>query len=275
MSRPVTMQKLAVLLTLLSLSLALSAAAPPAKSEPLRAHDILPAGVLRTQSQRLAKLHHQIRLGINAESARSRLVAGIVEADRALDALSALPATPRIARSLARSRVLWEEMRGELRGGDTRRINDLADGLMIAAGKLAFDIENELGTPAGRLVDLSIRQNMLAQRLARLYMQVRLGDDSQGLRVDMQQARIEFSMSLGELAGSPVNTRAIGESIALARMQWLFFENALAMLGERGLTRDVATTSERIMQMMDAVAVQYLEAGAAAPLASASPSPRN
>lgn len=270
------MRRPIVLLILASLCLALPpAAAAPPRSEPLQTRDILPAGTLRTQSQRLAKLHHQIRLDVNAESARSRLVAGIAEADRALNALAALPATPRIARSLARCRTLWQEMRGELHGGGGTRINDLADALMIAAGKLAFDIEIELGTPAGRLVDLSIRQNMLAQRLARLYMQAQLGDDSQGLRVDMQQARIEFSMSLGELASSPVNTRAIGESIALARMQWLFFENALAMLGERGLARDVATTSERIMQMMDAVAVQYLEAGAAASLASASPSPRN
>lgn len=271
------MQKLAVLLILLSLSLPMpSAVAAPAKPAPLKAHDILPAGIMRTQSQRLAKLHQQIRLDINAESARMRLAAGIAETDRALETLSMLPATPRIARSLARSRALWLEMRGELRGGDTRRINDLADGLMIAAGKLAFDIESELGTPAGRLVDLSIRQNMLAQRLARLYMQAQLGDRSQGLHVDMQQARIEFSMSLGELTGAPANTRAIGESIELARMQWLFFENALAKPGDRALARDVATTSERIMQMMDAVALQYLEtAPAVTSLASASPYSRD
>lgn len=256
------------------LSLPPAAAAPP-KPEPLQTRDILPAGILRTQSQRLAKLHHQIRLDLNTESARSRLAAGIAEADRALEALAALPATPRIARSLARCRTLWLELRGELRGGDSARINDLADGLMIAAGKLAFDIENELGTPAGRLVDLSIRQNMLAQRMARLYMQAQLGDRSHGLRVDMQQARVEFAMSLGELAGAPANTRAIAESVELARMQWLFFENALARPGERGLARDVASTSERIMQMMDAIARQYLETGAAAPLASAAPSSRN
>ena len=270
------MPRFAALLILLTLSLPLSSPAAAPKPEPLQTRDILPAGTLRTQSQRLAKLHHQIRLDVGIESARSRLTAGIAEADRALEALSALPATPRIARSLSRCSMLWQEMRTELRGGDSARINDLADGLMIAAGKLAFDIENELGTPSGRLVDLSIRQNMLAQRLARLYMQAQLGDHSQSLRVDMQQARIEFVMALGELAGAPANTRAIGESIALARMQWLFFENALARLDERGLARDVATTSERIMQMMDVVAGQYLEAGsAAAALASAVPSARN
>lgn len=271
------MPKLIALLILLSSCLPLpSASAAPPKPEPLQARDILPAGVLRTQSQRLAKLHHQIRLDINTGSARVRLATGIAETDRALEALSALPATPRIARSLVRCRTFWQEMRSELRGGDTTRINDLADALMIAAGKLAFDIENEIGTPAGRLVDLSIRQNMLAQRLARLYMQAQLGDRSQGLRVDMQQARIEFSMSLGELAGAPANSRVIGESISLARMQWLFFENALDKPGDRALARDVATTSERIMQMMDAVAVQYMETGPAVPsLASASPYSRD
>ncbi|MDT3736688.1 MAG: hypothetical protein ROZ00_10715 [Denitratisoma sp.] len=270
------MRKPVALLILASLCLALPpAAAAPPRPEPLQTRDILPAGTLRTQSQRLAKLHHQIRLDVNAESARSRLVAGIAEADRALDALAVLPATPRIARSLARCRMLWQEMRGELRSGGGTRINDLADALMIAAGKLAFDIENELGTPAGRLVDLSIRQNMLAQRMARLYMQAQLGDRSQGLQVDMRQARTEFSMALGELAVAPANTHAIGERIALTRMQWLFLDNALARPAERALARDVASTSERIMQMMDDVAQLYLETGAASPLASAAPSPRN
>jgi len=265
------MRKLAVLCFILACGLP-----PSAVAGPLQASNILPAGTLRTQSQRLAKLHLQILLGVNAEQARGRLAAGIAENDRALEALAALPATPRIARSLSRCRSIWEEMRGVLRGGDSARINDLADALMIAAGKLAFDIESEIGTPAGRLVDLSIRQNMLAQRMARLYMQAQLGDRSQSLQVDMQQARIEFSMALGELAGTSANTRATAESISLARTQWLFFENALARLGERGLARDVATTSERIMQMMDDVALRYLETGrAAAPLASAAPPPRN
>lgn len=271
------MPRFAALLILVPLGLPLPPAAAAApKPAPLQTRDILPAGVLRTQSQRLAKLHHQIRLEVNAVSALGRLAAGIAETDRALESLAALPATPRIARSLARCRDLWQELRGELRGGDSARINDLADALMIAAGKLAFDIESELGAPAGRLVDLSIRQNMLAQRMARLYLQAQLGNRTQSLQVDMQQARIEFSVALGELADAPANTRAIVESIALARMQWLFFENALNRPGERGLARDVATTSERIMQMMDAIALQYLETGTAAPaLASAAPSPRN
>jgi hypothetical protein len=140
-------------------------------------------------------------------------------------------------------------------------VNQLAEELTIHAGKLALQIESEAETPAGRLVDGSSRLNMLAQRLARLYMQVQAGDRSQGLWVDMEQTRKEFATGLQELAVAPENSAGIRDTLGLARNQWIFFDSAVQQLGTKGADgkgpQNVASTSERIQETLAAVTAQY------------------
>jgi len=118
----------------------------------------------------------------------------------------------------------------------------------------------------GRLLDLSQRQSMLAQRLARLYLMGYAGDRSQGRQVDAEQARREFNTALGELAGARENTAAVRDALELARTQWLFFDLALVGGGSGAGTdrqsqaRNVATTSERIAEVLEEVSRQYAQA---------------
>ena len=142
---------------------------------------------------------------------------------------------------------------------------------MLAAGNLALQIEQEAESPVGRLLDLSLRQNMLAQRLAKLYLLAQAGDKSRGRLVDMEQARKEFATALGELANARENSPASREALELAKMQWLFFDHALDELGrgEAGRPQNVATTSERIMEVLDAVSAQYAQDADRVRLASA------
>ena len=67
----------------------------------------------------------------------------------------------------------------------------------LYAGKLAMQVESEAGTPVSRLLDLSSRLNMLAQRLARLYMLAQGGKRSHGLLVDLEQTHKEFAVLVG------------------------------------------------------------------------------
>ncbi|NHC07792.1 type IV pili methyl-accepting chemotaxis transducer N-terminal domain-containing protein [Azonexus fungiphilus] len=230
------------------------------------AQDIVAAGSLRTQSQRLAKLHRQAAMGIDAERARRELRAGGERVDAALARLARYAQKADTRRTYARCDSLWRELRGELeRPGAAagERVVQLADELMITSGKLALQVEAQAEMPLGRLLDLSTRLNMLGQRLARLTLQIQSGDRSQGLRLDVEQARREFATGLAELDAARENSRAARQAIALARNQWIFFDLAIAQLdpGARKdgqAARNVASSSERIAQMLDEASAQYL-----------------
>jgi hypothetical protein len=239
------------------------------------AQDIGSAGRLRLQSQRLAKLYLQIGLGLNADAARRQLSRGSAQFDADLFELSHYAKTAKTQRTLARTGELWVELKALLAAAynveNMQRVNYLSDDLMITASKLAMQIEDKADTPIGRLLDLSLRQSMLAQRLAKLYLMARAGDKSHGRLVDMEQARKEFSTGFGELSGARENSAASRSALDLAKTQWLFFENEIRELtrGETGNPQHVATTSERIMEVLDAVSAQYAQDYSAASAANA------
>jgi len=230
------------------------------------AQDIAGAGRLRMQSQRLAKLYQQAAMGMNAAVAAQQIVAASSEVDAEFGRLTRYARKPGTQRIYGRCDTVWQEMRGVLKNAPARvggeRVNQLADELMIAAGTLAMQIESEAETPIGRLLDLSSRLNMLAQRLARLYLQAQVGDKSQGVLTDIEQARKEFAAGLKELDEARENSPASREAIALARNQWIFFDLAIAQLnpanrGDDRAARNVATSSERIAQMLEDASLQY------------------
>lgn len=250
-------------------ALALSAT-PPAQAtagDPgLIAQDIASAGRLRMQSQRLAKLYQQAAMGMVAPVAFRQIGEAGLEIDAELARLARYARKPNVQRVHGRCQEVWLELRATLKGNPSRaateRVNQLADELMIHTGKLAMLIEAEADSPVGRLLDLSSRLNMLSQRLARLYLLAQSGDKSQGVLIDIEQARKEFSIGLQELDTARENTSASREAIALAKNQWIFFELAISQLnqGNRGDTRaaqHVATSSERIAQVLDEASAQY------------------
>ncbi len=230
------------------------------------AGDIVSAGRLRMQSQRLAKLYQQAGMGLNAAQAMQQITASATEVDAEFNRLGGSSRQANVRRVLSRCESLWQEMRAALKlapGPASReRINQLADELMIHTGKLSMLIEAEGEAPVGRLLDLSSRLNMLSQRLARLYLQAQGGNHSQGVIVDIEQARKEFSSGLLELDTARDNTSASRDAIGLARNQWIFFDSAISRLGMAGrgdgtAVQNVATSSERIAQVLDLASSQY------------------
>lgn len=245
-----------------------AAAGSAAKAGPavLIAQDIAAAGRLRMQSQRLSKLYLLAAQGVNAPAALRQITAGSAEMDGEFGRLARHAKKPAIARTYARCETSWQTLRGALQSAYSpvagERVNQAADELMIHAGKLAMLIEAEAETPVGRLLDLSSRLNMLAQRLARLYLMAQGGDKSQGLLTDIEQARKEFAVGLKELDTAQENSLASREAIALAKNQWIFFDSAISQLGhtrqaDSKPAQHVATSSERIAQVLDALGTQY------------------
>lgn len=221
------------------------------------------AGRIRQQAQRIAKLYLQVGIGLN-DSAGSRQLSGArQQIESSLAELSPRSTDARTRTALERVTRLWGELKqssGMPYSGERAGIvNDQAENLTIAAGKLAMLIEQSADASTGRLLDLSLRQSMLVQRLARLYLMAYYGDKSRGVHVDIEQSRTEFSSALRELTNAVENTDASRRALELARMQWIFFDEALDGLrnGRNVNSGNVATTSERILEVLDEASVQY------------------
>lgn len=239
-----------------------------AANSQLLAQDIAGAGRLRTQAQRLAKLYQQVAMEVNAAPATRQIMLSSSEIDAEFNRLARYAQKPSVQRSYGRSETVWRELREALKKDQptpaaVERINQIADELTIHSGKLVMQIEAEADSPVGRLIDLSSRLNMLAQRLARLYLQVQSGNKASGLLIDVEQARKEFAAGLRELDNAPESSVASREAIALAKNQWAFFDAAIGQLGRNNAADNkallhVATSSERIAQVLDDAGAQYV-----------------
>ena len=228
------------------------------------------AAELRSLSQRLAKLHLQLRLNLNAEPAQRQIEQGVARFDATLASLRQTPLQGPAAATFKRVEASWQEQKQLITAIPTastaERVILSAEELTIAAGRLAMQLEGAEESPVWRLSDLAGRNNMLAQRLARLYLQTRLGDKSQGRRVDIETTRKEFVTSLDELTRAPQTSPAVADSLKLARQQWIFFDAAIGPDGgDANAARHVATTSERIGEMMDAIGSSYARLAAEKP----------
>lgn len=256
--------KLFSLLLAATLTLSPAFAAPTTSGEQVVTieQDIALAGRLRLQSQRLAKLWLQAGLGIQRGTATAQIARAGSQFESALADLRSYGGKPTTQRDYRRVQELWQEYRNALAlpfsDANLKVVSYLADDLMLATGRLAMKIEGEAENGSSRLLDLSLRQNMLAQRLAKLYLQAQAGDRSYSRLVDIDQARKEFATALRELGTAQETTPASREALELANVQWVFFDQAISGLQKGGDSKPqhVATTSERIMEVLDAVSLQ-------------------
>lgn len=237
----------------------------PAKPEPEGlAVEINKAGRQRMLSQRIVKAYCQMGLKIQPEKSRSILEKSTNLFDAQLTELRRTAARPEIQEALAREAVLWDELRAvavaPVSRDGARKLVDLSEALLQAAHKVTQLYENASGTKAGRLVNMAGRQRMLSQRLAKFYMLKKWGFSQPEIASGIEQARKEFISALHELDAAPQNTPTIRQELELAKTQWVFFENALAQQDggdDLMLASNVATTSERILEVMDKVTSLY------------------
>ncbi|MDO6387063.1 hypothetical protein [Uliginosibacterium sp. 31-12] len=238
---------------------AVAAPSSPAVMTPMEA-----AGKLRSLAQRQAKLYLQARVGVEQGPAQQRLAESIAEFERCLPIVQAAAQSGSAARSARRMGSEWESFRkaleAPLNGPAASSLSAEAEQISIAAQSLAVQFDLAQESPLYRLVDLASRSDMLAQRLARIYMQMRAGMGGKAAEVDLEQTRKEFKAAFGELAAAAENTPTIRANLEVARQQWMFFELAV---NDREKSfefarRDVATTSERISQIMNESALAYM-----------------
>lgn len=212
------------------------------------------AGRLRALSQRIAKAYAQLVLGVLPERSLAVMAAAQGLVKTSLTELARAGLSAEVASLLEVSIADAERLSGLVaatpvasRLGD---VNRAADRMLANAERLTVALESRSKSGA-KIINIAGRQRMLSQRMAKAFMLIEAGQDAAPMRRQLDTARSEFVLALDVLEAAPVSTAAIKQDLVLARTQWMFYQSALESKDKANARRDVATTSERILEVMD------------------------
>ena len=225
------------------------------------------AGSLRYTAHRLAKVYIQIGMGVEADRSQKILDSAISMYDRRVVELKNYSPTPEIRESYLALEKAWIAYKDLLVGAkpnqeSARKIVLASDEVVAIANKATGQLATFSGSNQGVLVNVSGRQRMLSQHLAKYYQAQAWGVAPASAAAEISKSRAEFVEKLAELAAASSNTQAIKDELELGKQQWVFFENALNQKPgvDKVLSVNVATTSERILQTMENVVGMYEKA---------------
>ncbi|CAM3568426.1 type IV pili methyl-accepting chemotaxis transducer N-terminal domain-containing protein [Polaromonas hydrogenivorans] len=212
------------------------------------------AGRLRALSQRTVKAYAQLVLGVEPEQSQDVLTTAQRIVKTYLNELGRAGFSAETAGLLAVCQADADRLAGLVAGTPAAsrlsEANKAADQMLASAERLTEAIESRTKGSA-RIVNIAGRQRMLSQKMAKSFMLAEAGVDAEAMRKQLDAARSEFVLALDSLEAAPVSTPAIKQGLAQVRLQWVMYEIGLNAREKLVARRNVATTSERILEVMD------------------------
>ncbi len=223
------------------------------------------AGRQRMLSQRIAKAYCQVGMNVLPKKSQQILTGSVLLFDVQLSELEAFAPTSEIADTYRQLHEAWQRYKSVATEAPAKKgaekIAVLNEEVLKIAHQGTVQLEQHAATNVGKLVNIAGRQRMLSQRLAKFYMLNAWGIEADGKVKPIDVARADLIKGFADLSAAKETTVPIQRELALAKTQWVFFGNALNQQGskqfELGLAENVATSSERILEVMDRVTGMY------------------
>lgn len=224
------------------------------------------SGRQRMLSQRMAKAYLQVYNRTLVERSRRILDESIAAFSSALAELERFAAGTPVAEAMQRQREAWPRLERALRGEPSMsgclEVLAASDVVLATAEEATGGFQRMSTLPAPRIVNISGRQRMLSQRMAKhLAFEVADGPGSTQAKI-IDDARSQFIAAARELKAFPQNTPEIAGWLDIADAQWAFFDESLQVALKGGQPtalqlENAAKASENILETMDRVTAAY------------------
>lgn len=224
------------------------------------------AGAQRMLTQRISKTYNLKRL------AEIGLVASPNNFDRELKDAIALFETqllelknfnkkPQVAELIQRVDADWPEFRdlalSSFSVENAKKLWQADEKLLLHCEAVMQQILDDSGTVLDRYVNISGRQRMLSQRIAKYYMLNAVGIEHASMREFSEQARNEFSGALVRLQEAEENSSVITARLDEVSLQWRWLVGALDLSDQPQFPIIVNDASDKTLRLMHQITGFY------------------
>lgn len=220
------------------------------------------AGQLRMLSQQLLKHAALQLLAADPAPDAARIATLLTRGEQNLASLDKSLSQPTYGDLLAAVHAPWQQLaialRRPIRRDRLAAIDRLAEQLLEQAERLTTQLEQAALAAPLRVINLSGRQRMLSQRVAKQALLACLlsGDAAAVARRDAAVSMQAFATALGELEGMPLSSAEIRSDLAEARRLWSAMPALAAVAAAPGqaLLRD---SSESLLALFEQLTQRY------------------
>jgi nitrate/nitrite-specific signal transduction histidine kinase len=220
------------------------------------------AGRQRMLSQRMARCYLMLGTGVNVATAQKQLdesVATFEQQRVELQEYSRDAATAEALRQLDRVWLPYRTMVLEApQRANAVQLLQQSDEVLSAAEKVVQAVQAGAGVSTARLVNVSGRQRMLSQRIAKLYLAMSWQVPAPELERNFSQAMQEYESALSALRKAPETTPQLLQQLDRVQAQWTFSKVGFRQYSDgRYVPMVITTTTDVMLRQMNEITAGY------------------